>query len=272
MQKTLHLIVGFVLTVFISNCTNPDHGSVLFPVPTLRVDEGTTRGFDLSVYKRSLDVQLSINEDIPGLDLSWIAASDSLIITPRDTRHPLIRIPVMVDGETQYLLVRIMPMVKHTFTYKPETDVEQVVVMGGFNDWSRTALPLSDSDGDGILERTVYLKPQRHEYKFVVDHEELIDPENPVFVSNNIGGWNSILDLSDQKEKTTGEFVKQSWTGTKLRFGYLPPEDGALPVKREVFFNNRPLHPDAVDPLPDGGVVVNIGDLEAGIFAYHRLG
>ena len=42
------------------------------------------------------------------------------------------------------------------------------------------------------------MSPKKHEYKFVVDGIEEIDPENPVFISNNIGGWNSFLDLRDE--------------------------------------------------------------------------
>jgi hypothetical protein len=54
------------------------------------------------------------------------------------------------------------------------------------------------------------MSPKKHEYKFVVDGIEEIDPENPVFISNNIGGWNSILDLRDQNITEPGMLVKKS--------------------------------------------------------------
>ncbi|MFQ6613995.1 MAG: alpha-amylase family glycosyl hydrolase, partial [Fidelibacterota bacterium] len=162
------------------------------------------------------------------------------------------------------LYIRTLPMVAHRFTFTPGKTVSTVVVMGGFNDWSRTALPLSDNDGDGTWERTVYLKPDRHEYKFVVDGEELIDPENPVFVSNNIGGWNSILDLTRYREAPPGQFQKVFAKGSKLTFRFLPPEDKALPAQTWVSFNNQPLHPDQVDPQPDGSVTVNTRGLTSG--------
>ena len=97
--------------------------------------------------------------------------------------------------------------------------------MGQFNDWSRTALPLYDEDGDGTFERTVYIKPQRHEYKFVVDDVELIDPKNPVFVSNNIGGWNSILELSEYKDELGGRIIKEKWEKGLLTYQYKALEE-----------------------------------------------
>ncbi|RMF08035.1 MAG: hypothetical protein D6762_06445 [Candidatus Neomarinimicrobiota bacterium] len=104
----------------------------------------------------------------------------------------------------------------------------------------------------------VWLKPERHEYKFVIDGEEKIDPANPVFVSNNIGGWNSILDLRDQREAPAGKFWKGRADGSRLTFQYQPPEDGARPAQIWVTLNNRRLHPDQVDPQPDGSVTVRL--------------
>jgi len=116
-----------------------------------------------------------------------------------------------------------------------------------------------------VWERTVYLKPDRHEYKFVVDSEELIDPDNPVFVSNNIGGWNSILDLTDHREPPPGRFWKSEQKRHKLVFRYQSPPDGAIPSQIWVSFNNHPLHPDQVDPQPQGDVVVNTSGLGTGV-------
>ena len=54
------------------------------------------------------------------------------------------------------------------------------------------------------------MEPRRHEYKFVVNGEELIDPENDVFVSNNIGGWNSILDIVNLSHSFLFQIMKHN--------------------------------------------------------------
>ena len=145
-------------------------------------------------------MKLSITEN-RNLNIRFIPKTDSLYLQPTPNTPSLTKIQCVANDIPHDFIVVTKPMVEHTFYFTPESPLESIVVMGGFNDWSRTALPLSDMDGDGVFERTVYLRPERHEYKYVVNGQELIDPDNPIFISNNIGGWNSILDLSSHKKR-----------------------------------------------------------------------
>lgn len=199
------------------------------------------------------------------LDLLFLPESDSLYLTPTSDTPVLTSFRILADDVPNDILVHTRPMVKHTFSFKPKSPKNKIIVMGGFNDWSRSALPLHDENKDGVFERTVFLKPERHEYKFVVDGQEIIDPDNPVFISNNIGGWNSILDLSSHKKTPAGQWVKSTRNRNRLYFDFIPPQDGALPVDVNVFFNNQDLHPDAFDPKPDGSLMVNCSKYNDGL-------
>jgi len=67
-----------------------------------------------------------------------------------------------------------------TFSLKPAPATQSVTVAGSFNDWSKKANPLTDVDGDGVLETTLSLNPGRYEYRFVLDDLIWIkDPLNP---------------------------------------------------------------------------------------------
>lgn len=256
------IITGITLFILVS-CQSDYQDEPLHSIPTITVEQGNSIGVDLSVYFTSKIKSI----DVPGhpfLDVTYDAHNDSLVITPKPHAPRLSKIPLVVNGREQEILVRIQPLIEYTFTYKPQPGEKHVIVMGGFNDWSRTALPMEDKDNDGVFERSVYLKPVRHEYKFVIDGEEKIDPENPVFISNNIGGWNSILDLSDRKESAAGKYVKRTYSGGKVRFDFIPSEDGTVPVFPYVYFNNAAVHNDAFDLLPDGGLTVNLRKLKNG--------
>jgi glycosidase len=109
------------------------------------------------------------------------------------------------------------------------------------------------------------MSPKKHEYKFVVDGIEEIDPENPVFISNNIGGWNSILDLRDQNITEPGMLVKNHHKGNWLYFEYLPSNDEASPQDWIILLDNKELHPDIFDLLSDGGVKVNVSGFKEGL-------
>jgi glycosidase len=205
---------------------------------TFIIDQGSIQGYDLDVYKKSPDQILELVSS--SADYVKLIENDSLIFDATNVKPGLYIVPINVNGIQKSLVFRIEPMIPHTFSYHSESSSasDEIVVMGGFNDWSRTALKLHDQDEDGIYDRIVFLKPERHEYKFVINGDELIDPENPVFVSNNIGGWNSVLDLSSLKQSEAGNILKTTQNNGKLRFQYYPPDDGALLNNVFVLFNN----------------------------------
>ena len=55
------------------------------------------------------------------------------------------------------------------FTFMPGRPVRSVCLAGTFNNWSITATPMEDADGDGIWKIVLSLPRGEHQYKFVVD-------------------------------------------------------------------------------------------------------
>jgi hypothetical protein len=63
-----------------------------------------------------------------------------------------------------------------------------VEVVGTFNDWRRGALPLNDTDHNGIWHGAVVLPAGQHEYMFVVDGERWVaDPLAGRYVDDGFG-------------------------------------------------------------------------------------
>ncbi len=68
-----------------------------------------------------------------------------------------------------------------------------VSVVGSFNGWSPGAAPMKRTD-DGRWKTEIRLAPGRFEYKLAVNGKTwIIDPENPLSVSDGFGGRNSVL-------------------------------------------------------------------------------
>lgn len=202
--------------------------------PTIILQTGVEKSIDLTKYASNFTNVIIGNTD--GVSALFSPENKTLTLIA-DGSKPLIILPINIEDNDINLLLMVNKMVPYTFTYKPLTDTSKIIVMGQFNDWSRTALPLYDENGDGTFERTVYIKPQRHEYKFVVDRVELIDPENPVFVSNNIGGWNSILELSEYKDEIGGRIIKEKWEKGLFTYQYKGLEE--LPIKELILLHNN---------------------------------
>lgn len=65
----------------------------------------------------------------------------------------------------------------------------KVDVAGTFSNWT---LKQMRKRKDGTWTTSLRPKPGTHEYKFVVDHEWIEDPDNPEKVNNGYGGCNSV--------------------------------------------------------------------------------
>ncbi len=68
-----------------------------------------------------------------------------------------------------------------------------VAVAGTFNDWDPTKNPMKDNPDSGKFATAVKMSPGKHEYKFVVNGEWIIDPNCKDGAPNDCGSLNSVL-------------------------------------------------------------------------------
>jgi len=96
-------------------------------------------------------------------------------------------------SENSYdLLLRSPQKVRITLVLKNKS-YKNVRVKSSFNDWKLDDMILNHG---GQWTAVSEAFPGKYEYVFVVDGKEITDPENPLVVSNNLGGLYSVLDLS----------------------------------------------------------------------------
>ena len=231
----------------------------IYPVPIIEVSQGSTKSFDLGKYLDKENSSVYLLNKTQGVSIDKY----QIKINSESLEPGLYPINLLLDGEKFEIYVRVEKMINHRFHYEGE-EGDEIYVMGGFNDWSRDKIRM-ERKKNNKYGKNVFLKPRRHEYKFVVNGEELIDPNNSVFISNNIGGWNSILDLSDSASSEPGVLIKTNQSGSWLTFSYLPPIDGSSVLDWIVLIDNSRLHPDKTDPLEDGGIKINIRSIDNGL-------
>ena len=250
-------VIIFLLFLFFS-CGKEDTQK-LYPVPVIGVLQGSTKSFDLRKYLVRENSSVYLLNQVQGVSINKYQIN----ITSARLKPGLYPINLLVDGEKFEVYIRIEKMINHRFQYEGK-EGDEVYVMGVFNDWSRNGLRM-ENQRNNIYEKNVFMEPKKHEYKFVVNGEELIDPENSLFISNNIGGWNSILDLSDSASSEPGLLIKDNYSGNWLTYKYLSPPDGSRVLDWIVLLDNTRLHPDKTDPLEGGGLKVNIRSIENGL-------
>ncbi|MFD2727792.1 glycogen-binding domain-containing protein [Hyunsoonleella rubra] len=85
-----------------------------------------------------------------------------------------------------------------TFKLKGYKDAKKVIVAGSFNKWNEHLFKMNKTD-DG-WELTLQMKPDRYQYRYIVDGQWMEDPHNPNKTRNEFHEYNSVLDI---KQYTT---------------------------------------------------------------------
>ncbi len=74
-------------------------------------------------------------------------------------------------------------------------DANEVYLAGDFNMWDDQSLRLKKKN-DGTWNASVKLSSGKYEYKYIVDGEWRLDPENKHQVTNPLGSINSLITVS----------------------------------------------------------------------------
>jgi hypothetical protein len=79
----------------------------------------------------------------------------------------------------------------HTFVLDKYPDAKEVVVTGNFNGWNPKNFRMVKKEGK--WQFTLYLRPGKCAYKFVVDGKWIIDPANDTKENNEYNSYNSVI-------------------------------------------------------------------------------
>ncbi len=79
----------------------------------------------------------------------------------------------------------------YTFILPGYSNASRVIITGSFNDWDQDAFRMTNENG--AWKFSIYLKPGKYLYKFIVDRKWILDPGNPDWEENREGTGNSIL-------------------------------------------------------------------------------
>lgn len=79
----------------------------------------------------------------------------------------------------------------YTFILPGYANASNVIITGSFNNWEQDSYKMTNENG--VWKFSIYLKPGKHLYKFIVDRKWILDPNNPDWEENREGTGNSIL-------------------------------------------------------------------------------
>lgn len=202
-------------------------------------------------------------------------SSDNAFLTLKvdnQTLPWLSTITVWAKGDRFCLLVRKNRKLSVPFTFDPQGKKFKTVQLAGqINDWNPNATNLL-FDGK-VYSTTMHVNPGKYHYQVVVDGKWMLDPANPVFEDNGMGGYNSVLIVGNTNPDLLPKLIPLSTNGNKITIKVLNDIDRFIVLWENYILNDNFL------TSKDGLYVITIPDNARNykrshirIWAYNRHG
>jgi cyclomaltodextrinase / maltogenic alpha-amylase / neopullulanase len=143
------------------------------------------------------DVSLIKNVRVDDSFTKILSADKTLCTLIASVNVPLLSVFTLETNSGDYSVVlRKSRKIQHTFSINDVNgNLQSVAVAGDFNGWTPSNSLFTKQGKNWSL--TLSLNPGAYVYQMVVDGKWLLDPSNKDSVSNNMGGFNSVLQLGE---------------------------------------------------------------------------
>lgn len=154
------------------------------------------------------------------LSLEMLPDSSKISLKVKSDSLPKLSVlSVFAHGYKYSLLLKKSSKVKQTFIFDPQGKTySNVNVKGEMNAWNAASAPLT-FDGK-VWTIDMISEPGKYQYKFVVDGVEMLDPSNSDSVSNNIGGFNSLVQIGEVNDDKVPYLFSVSYTNDSVKIGF----------------------------------------------------
>ena len=140
-------------------------------------------------------------------DKKWIHVS------PIENTPALEKMDVYIDGYDYSIILLYEKKINYSLTFDPKgINYQNVQIAGSFNSWTPSEKFIKDGE---IWKTTLVLSPGKYQYQLVVDGKWMLDPGNAEQESNNIGGFNSIITITDPSENAP-KLYTQSYSSDNI--------------------------------------------------------
>ncbi|MBE0663152.1 MAG: alpha-glucosidase C-terminal domain-containing protein [Bacteroidales bacterium] len=162
-------------------------------------------------------------------------AGEVLITAKNDDIPQYSELKIWVTGYKYSILVEKSKKVKFVYSFDPKNKAYRSVhLFGQMNNWNRSATPMVFRDG--LWQTELELNPGRYQYLLMLDGKESLDLNNPDITDNNIGGFNSVLNVGNSDSLNVPRLFTSSTELDQIRVGF---END--PEKIFVFWQNHRL-------------------------------
>ncbi|MCC6251511.1 MAG: alpha-glucosidase C-terminal domain-containing protein [Bacteroidia bacterium] len=207
---------------------------------------------------------------------------------------PLLYLKIYCRQYEYSVLLKRSQKVSYEFKFVSlDTIPHKVQIAGDFNGWNpKNTLMLADKNG---YKCNIVLNPGKYAYQLVVDDKWMLDPANPQKIDNNMGGFNSVINIGQKKNEKLPKLFTLGvvnnmiriktlnkpkkffvlWSNFDLTDKFTKYQDDIIEIKipdeayyvnkstiRVFSYNDDGTSNDILIPIKNGNVVKNIADID----------
>lgn len=241
-------LIPLILVIIVTSCDNkpnqkfPDKDHIIGLASPVNLDLGASEIF-LSDYFTDPTIIDSVFIGSEKLNLEH-EKSRVFYKQPEDFL-PMDLMSVYINGNKYSIPVKRSKKVKYEFVFNPDgKNYSSVNLRGEFNGWTASKNPLKKENE--LWKTMLYLDQGIYQYQIVLDGEQQLDPTNPETISNNSGGFNSVLRVGETDRSDVTFLYTEDNEGNKVEVDILNGADSVF-----AFWQNNLLNGEMAEAEED---------------------
>lgn len=200
-MKNLYVLFLFIAAASFTGCQSNDDIPVAKDPQMIKLASPIVVEFDSTVVTLADYLLRPGQIDSMMFDpvFTIVVAPDSSTMTIKPQRRDFPRLSelkIWSKGYPYSLLLERTTRIYYRFTFDPQNKkYRKVLISGQMNEWTPSKGVLFEKDGKWHIDFRLF--PGKYQYKLILDGKMVCDRTNPDSVSNNSGGYNSLLTLGN---------------------------------------------------------------------------
>ena len=214
---TLIKSIGLAVSVFIlatgcsKNTTTLEDSKLFGLASPIQLVGDTTVVVIADYFESPLNIDSVISDD--AIQIAFDTTNLYLLSV---SSKPLSNLTVYAEGIPYAILVKGSKTKKYHFDVSIKPNYVTLKIKGEFNNWNSSKSELFPSVHGSPYGIVLNLKPGKYQYKLIADGKEIDDPSNPVTISNGMGGFNNVLEVSGPPKELTPSIVTESFSTNEI--------------------------------------------------------
>lgn len=187
--KFVLVVAVLVATGCNSTIQAPEKSEIIGLATPINLEFGDTEVVTADYF---IDSSLIDSVSSPDEISHQLSSDKSTITLSGSLKKPLDVLKIWANGYSYDFLLKKSNKQEITLTFDPgNRKISSVQMKGEMNNWNPNAVEFEKKEG--IWEATMLVNEGVYQYVYVIDGKEMPDPDNPITISNGMGGTNSVL-------------------------------------------------------------------------------